>query len=207
MSDIDRSQHGEQKIVLEFFKGQTGRFLDLGAFDGITNSNTRALSDLGWRGVCVEASPETFIKLVANHKGNPNIVCVNAAMQPHDKPAHLFLSKEPQLNSCLSETHLREWASHDYWVGGITAKQIAEQFGGSFDFVSLDIEGIDLQVLATMGPILKDTRLLCIEDCIPMDPFNQHYYDLLLVTAASFGLRRVVARTAIPSGNTLLARE
>ena len=38
----------------EFFKGT---FLDLGAYDGVDLSNTRALTELGWAGVCIEPNP------------------------------------------------------------------------------------------------------------------------------------------------------
>lgn len=203
----DYSQHGEQDHILEFFKGQpTGRFLDIGAFDGMTNSNTRALSDVGWDGVCVEANPISFIKLLANHQHSTKVSCVNAAVLPSVKAAHFFNSREPQLATCLSKEHLGEWYSNNFWVSSITGEMIAAEFGEQFDFVSLDVEGVDLSVLATLGPVLKNTKLLCIEDCIPMHDFNQEYYDRLLAAAAAHGLSRVITRTKHPTGNTLLAR-
>jgi len=69
----DHSQWGEQKIILDFFGDYVGRFLDLGAFDGIGGSNSRGLTDRHWSGVCVEASPFTFQRLVSNHAGNPKV--------------------------------------------------------------------------------------------------------------------------------------
>ena len=56
----DYSQHGEQAIILDYFEKQgiqQGRFLDIGANDGITFSNSYALVIRDWKGVAVEASP------------------------------------------------------------------------------------------------------------------------------------------------------
>jgi hypothetical protein len=45
-------------IVLEVYPGlRKGFFVDLGSGDGVVNSNTKALEDLGWDGVCVDPFP------------------------------------------------------------------------------------------------------------------------------------------------------
>lgn len=53
----DTSQYGEGRWIAEHFAGRVGRFLDVGAFDGKTFSNTWRLAQEGWFGVCVEPSP------------------------------------------------------------------------------------------------------------------------------------------------------
>jgi hypothetical protein len=69
------SQFDEQDAILAAFglqpwqtnlsPGNTdGRFLDLGAWDPITFSNTRALVELGWSGVMIEPSPGPFLELM-----------------------------------------------------------------------------------------------------------------------------------------------
>lgn len=59
------SQFEEQDAILQAFAGKTdGRFLDLGAWDPITFSNTRALVGLGWSGVMIEPSPGPFLELM-----------------------------------------------------------------------------------------------------------------------------------------------
>ena len=67
------SQGGEEKVIVEYFDGYRGTFLDIGAFDGKTFSNTKRLSDLGWRGVLVEPAPKPFFALIETHKGNKNL--------------------------------------------------------------------------------------------------------------------------------------
>ena len=54
----DYSQNGEQKIILEYFQDKyKGKVLDIGANDGITLSNSRALIEKGWDGVLIEPAP------------------------------------------------------------------------------------------------------------------------------------------------------
>lgn len=65
------SQIGQDKLaaeVAEFRPG--GVFVDVGASDGVTLSNTLALErDFGWRGVCLEADPTTAAVLRLNRPG------------------------------------------------------------------------------------------------------------------------------------------
>jgi FkbM family methyltransferase len=62
-------------IIEEIFPGVTnGFFVDVGAADGVRFSNTLALEELGWAGLCIEPHPELFPKLENNR---PNSHCVN----------------------------------------------------------------------------------------------------------------------------------
>jgi len=67
------SQRDEETYILEHFKGSTGTFLDLGAYDGVMFSNTRQLALNGWCGVCVEPSPTVLPKLLELYKDSDKI--------------------------------------------------------------------------------------------------------------------------------------
>lgn len=56
------SQLGQDKIVDEYFHGKrNGVFVDVGAYDGVTFSNTLMLGrEGGWTGVCIEPLPDNF---------------------------------------------------------------------------------------------------------------------------------------------------
>ena len=63
------SQYKQDYILdnILFEKKQGGIFLDIGANDGITYSNTYFLEKLRiWKGLCIEPLPSTFAKLQAN---------------------------------------------------------------------------------------------------------------------------------------------
>ncbi len=55
------AQNGEDDILARFFAGQpSGFFVDVGAYDGCTYSNTLLFEERGWRGICVEPHPAIF---------------------------------------------------------------------------------------------------------------------------------------------------
>lgn len=201
----DHSQHGEQAHILKFFQGRIGRFLDLGAFDGVHGSNTRALVELGWSGVCVEASPFSFATLLNNSP--QNVDCVNAAVM--DRGGVCAFVEGGQLSTCLDENLPKPYRLKKHFVGGITPEMIARQFGDNFDFISLDVEGIDLSVLRELSFVSEKASLLCVEDSIPFHAFDAEYYGQLRTAAAALGFIRVLARTPDDrgTGNTLLAKE
>ena len=60
------SQFEEQDHILRTFAGldSPGRFLDIGSWDPITFSNTRALVEMGWSGVMIEPSPGPFLEIL-----------------------------------------------------------------------------------------------------------------------------------------------
>ena len=71
------SQKGEDAVILTAFpKGHTGFFIDVGALDGKRFSNTYALEERGWTGICVEAHP-TYAALAK--KNRPKSIVINAA--------------------------------------------------------------------------------------------------------------------------------
>ncbi len=73
------SQHGQDKYLVEevFNYKENGFFLEIGAHDGISFSNTYCLEkDFHWRGICVEPIPELFEKL----KNNRQCICENVCI-------------------------------------------------------------------------------------------------------------------------------
>ena len=72
------SQHGEELVIWEFFAGQRcGFFVEIGAYDGVTFSNTYLLEAAGWNGILVEANPRRFQEC---RKERPYSSCVQAAV-------------------------------------------------------------------------------------------------------------------------------
>ena len=65
------SQLGQDLTVLKFYNDKRdGYFIELGASDGITLSNTYLLEkEFGWKGICAEPVP---VKYEALCKNRPN---------------------------------------------------------------------------------------------------------------------------------------
>lgn len=232
----DYSQSGEQWILLDWL-GRCGalrstpRFLDLGAFDGYTGSNTRALSDQGWEGVLVEADARAFLRLQANHAGNAKMTFINAAVVGEEVPkskgsktrsikvnnslsrvarVRKFWDAGDQISTVFQNHELGERVKGHWWVGCVTPYDIALALGSEFEVVSLDVEGSDLDVVRALAPVLTHTRIVITEDIMPYGDFEPGYYERLMRAWAAHGFDEVVARTANKEDgtpcNTLLCR-
>lgn len=84
------SQHGEDLILWEFFGGRRhGFFVEVGAYNGVSFSNTYLLEAVGWGGILVEANPERFEECV---KARPYSRCVQAAIVGEGGRKHISLT-------------------------------------------------------------------------------------------------------------------
>lgn len=156
------SQNNEQQYILDYFKDVKGIFLDIGANDGKTLSNTAALADIGWSGVMIEPSPKTYIQCVYNYKENRNIKVYNYAIS--DKAGAVkFYEATDTLLSSMSEEQVKTW-NIPYEVINVqclTYFLFNREVLGDFDFISIDAEGMDLVILKQID--LTNTKMICVE--------------------------------------------
>ena len=76
---VCHSQFGQDSFLDQHvFRGKSnGFFLDIGAYDGVTYSNTLAFeANRSWNGICLEPNPSTFKRLAANRKCRCIQACV-----------------------------------------------------------------------------------------------------------------------------------
>ena len=167
------SQRGEQMVAYKWFRdhpahqGRQQRFLDVGAWTGLEFSNIHALALTGWAGVCVEASPPCFVKLMATYRTNRHVSVVCAAVST-ERGLTEFYSTEDALSS-TSGRHRDVWARRynvpfqAIYVCKVTIKDILRAFPGPFDFVSVDIEGGSWELLKSIDWALLGASLICVE--------------------------------------------
>jgi FkbM family methyltransferase len=166
------SQNAEQETILNYFGDFTGTFIDLGANDGQTFSNTRALAERGWKGVLVEPSPKAFEKLKTLYNGHKGFYLYPFAIAGHNGKAMLQESGPlcvPSDVGLVSTFHASEKARFDKtvrydpvevktfkWKTFLNRLRVKE-----FDMISMDVEGSEMDILPDMD--LSKTRLICIE--------------------------------------------
>lgn len=161
------SQRNEDQIIAEHFGDRKGRFLDIGAYDGKTFSNTEALVGRGWEGVMVEASPKCFHLLQDNYRGvaGVKLVCCAVGLK---RGLILFYDSGGAVAS-LSKEHMEKWKVDqpdfmDIYVPVITIADLLEVLPGPYHFISLDIEGLSIDVLNVFPDIIAlGVELICIE--------------------------------------------
>jgi FkbM family methyltransferase len=152
------SQAGQDKWVYEFFKGKTnGYFIDIGANDGVQYSNTYILEkQLNWNGLCVEADPFVYEKLIKNR----NSGCLNYAVTnfignskfiPNDMYGGLIDSNNFDDRQIEVKCSTFEKIFQDYNIPNL------------IDYMSLDIEGSEIKALEKFPFNTHDIIILTVE--------------------------------------------
>lgn len=162
------SQNNEEKVIIDFFKGKVGRFLDIGAYDGKTFSNTLRLAELGWSGVCVEPSPSCFKAMLPIHGNNERIELVNCAVGLNPGIIEFYDSNGDAL-STSSVLHKEKWEKgygskyYKFYLNMITPKHLLDRFGYDYDFVNIDVESENFDLFKVFPFEKIKPRLICVE--------------------------------------------
>ena len=171
---ICNAQHGEEFFIWEqlSFKPR-GTFVEIGAYDGVSLSNSLFFEQLGWKGVLVEAHPELSERC---RRARPEATVVHAALGPADGGLVSFsmVSGQSGLDtlSFVSTTsqHRARIASRcgaitQVEVPARTLRSVMDEVGLSeVDWISVDVEGFELGVLqgADLGSCRP--RVIMVED-------------------------------------------
>lgn len=165
------SQNNEEEFILKFFGNRIGAFLDIGAHDGIGNSNTYQLGLNGWRGACVEPSPSVFPILKKNYEANTRVFCWQAAIAERDGQITFWDSEGDQLGT-ISSAQSEKVKSLGYSLkettcDGVTVKTFLKNAGATmrhYEFISIDAEGVDIMVLKQLAAFdFCYAKMVCIE--------------------------------------------
>jgi FkbM family methyltransferase len=158
------SQNNEQDIILNYFKDEVGTFLDLGSYDGVNLSNTRALVRKKWKGVLVDPSPEVFKRLELNCK-DYELTLINCAVSDYNDTVSFYDNQNAVATMHQKETE--RWDNEEFnkiEVRCRDVKELLEELPYTvYDFISIDCEGEDLTLLKRIDFAKYKTRLVCVE--------------------------------------------
>lgn len=166
----DYSQDHEQAAILAALgldgeHESSGRALDIGAWHATDKSNTRALYELGWNLVLIEPSPGPMRGLLAEYGRDPRVTLVQAAVAI--TPGFLTLLVTDDAVTSADPAVQETWKELGGYLGelrvpAITLEQIAMNLGG-FDFVSIDAEGLSVDLFSRMMALGHYPPVLCVE--------------------------------------------
>jgi FkbM family methyltransferase len=177
--DFSRSRpalHDLDRAIEKLVEGRPpGFFIEAGAFDGYTQSNTYFLERAcGWRGLLVEPVP-----LLAREarRERPASTVVNCALVPagHAEP-EVRLRYGGTMTVMASAAGAEEWAhtaqlnmaldepEHEFAVPARTLSSLLDEIGArEVDLFSLDVEGYEAEVLAGLDLERHAPRMLIVE--------------------------------------------
>lgn len=192
------SQNNEEKIILDYFgPDYQGSILDIGANDGITLSNSLACIERGWIAFLLEPAKVPFRKLFERHLSNLNVFCLNYGIGTKDERVKFYSSgwhlnqNDTDLLSTFKESELKRWGGtkNEFTESEAelkTFESFIKQFKSikdlKFDVISIDVEGMDYEVLTQIDLKKYACKMLIVETNSVDD---KKYIDY----AVSFGMK------------------
>ena len=167
------SQAGEDILVRNFFyerlqKRHSGTYVDIGAYHPFRQSNTYYLYRCGWRGLNVD--PRPGIKALFT-KHRPQDVTIEVAVSSVEGDIEYFCFDEsPSYNTSSSE-YIKKLDTQEKLSRSIKVPTkrldtiLYEQFGNKkeLDFLSIDIEGSEVDALRSNNWDLHRFKLIAVE--------------------------------------------
>lgn len=179
------SQNQEEAVITAYFTSNEGRLLDIGAHDGVKLSNSRKLLENGWTGVLVEPSPAVFTQLLQNTEAiKDRVTLINAALTTKEVGAMVWHDSNGDFISTLSSGHVDKWSRNfqnwrSFIVHPLSCYSFFKTFGTDYDFVTIDVEGINYEILMACPLDLWDrAKMVCVEYDNKMQEITDYLTDL-----------------------------
>ena len=174
MAVISYAQNGEDVVLARALAGVVrGTYVDVGANDPTVDSVTRHFYDLGWSGINIEPQPHRFEQLMAARPRDTNVQV--GAGRVHGS---LTFHRVPEIDgwSTFDEETARRVAESGHRVEPsvvpvvplveIVSAHISSHVGpggGPVDFLKVDVEGFEDEVLGGVDWSVFRPRLLVVE--------------------------------------------
>ncbi|WP_203293152.1 FkbM family methyltransferase [Luteirhabdus pelagi] len=169
------SQHADDYIAWQLVgKPKRGIVVEVGAFDGVHLSNSYSLEQLGWQAICIEPNPRIFQFLRTQR---PNAININKAIVgKEDIDEVVFYDEEIGVLSGVSYDEkdikkryknrgLEYREPNKITVAAATLTQVLDEHLNNpvIDVVSIDVEGLEVEVLKGLDLDKYEVKLFIIE--------------------------------------------
>ncbi len=165
------SQMGEDLIVKNYFssiKNFSPSYIDIGAFDPFSLSNTALLYESGSRGINIEPNPLQYKRFLKHRSKDTNL---NIGIGPKEGKLDYYRMSSPVLNTFSKEQAEeceQKWGIKILDIIPIDVKPFTwvfqNYFNGKFpDFLSMDIEGLEDKLIDEMKTFPSLPAVICIE--------------------------------------------
>lgn len=163
------SQFGEDQLILEYFNKKSGVFVEVGAFDPVLLSQTYLLEQNGWSGVLVEPLPHLATRLRSARPRSKVFECA-VSSPAHAGTAVMHRGENDSLASLDADA-----GGEQITVQTRTLDQILQEAGlPQIDFLSMDVEGFEMEVFAGFDLRRWQPSLVLLEDHVHDLRKHQH---------------------------------
>ena len=174
------SQYGQdwflRKLIAFLPEKSLYTFIDIGAHDGVTFSNSFFLENLeNWKGICVEANEDIFPKLVANRKKSE---CINCAIS-NSIGTELFYKNDgysemlsglanrmPRKHKARTRREQEQYSGNtdEVFVKTITLNEVCKLRNLSeIDLLLIDVEGAEKAIIGSIDFAILQINIICVE--------------------------------------------
>ena len=173
---------GEDLIISDLTKNiKNGFYVDAGCYHPLHLSNTYLLYKRSWNGINIDIS-EFSIKLFNYLR--PNDVNINSAVSNTEKEISFYYQKKLSQLSTIKKA-----ISNERMQGNIKEKKIKSLKLNSIlnqskfknrqiDFLNIDVEGADFEVLKSLDFTIYEPKIICIE-IMEKNIFESEIYNFL----------------------------
>lgn len=156
----------EKQLIWEFFgRKKEGVFIEVGANDPHSGSQTWLLEQNGWRGVLVEPQAALCEKLRLARK-NAQVFQVACSAPGKEGEATLHISAHDGLSTLEKQidSHGVQFVGTEPIKVTTLDKVLVEARAGAIDFLSIDVEGHEIEVMRGFDFEKYRPSLILIED-------------------------------------------
>lgn len=165
------SQEGEDMILRRFFENkEVGFYIDVGAHHPKRFSNTYYFYKKGWNGINIDAMPKSMDLF---EKMRPRDINIEAAINDQVCELTYYEFNEPALNGFSEELSELRDNSENYYITSryilktISLNKVLKDNVDSdlleIDFLTIDVEGLDLNVIKSINLKKYRPKLILIE--------------------------------------------
>ena len=165
------TQFGEDKYIIKFFpENYIGKYLDVGCYHPTKHNNTSLMYKRGWRGINIDLN-SLSIDLFNYHR--PNDINLNTGISSKESKKKVYFLDELNTQNTLDKNQLKFLQKHH----NIKEKEITNKIIKTkklmpilnkykfynIDFMNLDIEGHELEVLKSINFKKVNIKYMCVE--------------------------------------------
>ncbi len=166
---ITYSQFGEDMILEDHFRGKKqGFYIDVGCNRPIQGSNTFRLYMKGWRGINIDGNERLIKKFKKIRKRDVNLCEI---VSDKEGPMKFYVSADDRVSTVSGE--FKEWIkdhrnySDEIQTTSKSLQKLLEKYlpkEQKIDFLNIDVEGHDYEVLCSNDFEKFRPTVICIED-------------------------------------------
>ena len=182
LKKVSYSMDKEDIVVEEYFKCKNeGFYVDVGCYHPLQRNNTMLLYQKGWRGINIDIS-DFSIKLFKFLR--PDDFNLNVAISNEEGEIDMFFQKKLSQLSTIKENYAKNAFQGNILNKKILSRRLTSILDQSkykdqkIDFLNIDVEGADFEVLQSLDLNKYSPELICIE-VIEKDLENSDVFNFL----------------------------